>query len=149
MDSHSPVIRFRLAEGCDDLLPRRQHEGDAAYDLRARCDETLQPGEWKLVPTGLFLALPDGFEAQVRPRSGLAAKFGVTVLNAPGTIDSGYRGEVQVVLINHGRDAFEIKRGDRIAQLLFQTLPPHRLVAADDLGETDRSTGGFGSTGRN
>jgi dUTP pyrophosphatase len=101
-----------------------------------------------MVPTGLAIALPDGFEAQVRPRSGLAAKHGVTVLNSPGTIDADYRGEIQVILINHGADPFTIKRGERIAQMVIAPVVRAELVAVAVLSATDRGDGGFGSTGR-
>ena len=99
------------------------------------------------MPTGLFIELPEGFEAQVRPRSGLALKRCVTVLNTPGTIDAGYRGEVCVILINHGNETFAISRGDRIAQMVIQELPKVKLVAAESLSDSDRGAGGFGSTG--
>lgn len=124
-------------------------------DLRAAVPEgetwTLAPGQRRLVPTGLVMALPPGFEGQVRPRSGLALKHGLTVLNAPGTIDADYRGEVQVLLINHGEAPFELRRGERIAQLLVApveswTWTPEASVAA--LGDTERGGGGYGSTGR-
>jgi dUTP pyrophosphatase len=101
-----------------------------------------------MVPTGLAIALPDGFEAQVRPRSGLAAKHGVTVLNSPGTIDADYRGEIQVILINHGAEVFIIRRGERIAQMVIASVVQARLVLASALPLTDRGSGGFGSTGR-
>ena len=109
---------------------------------------TLAPGKHALVPTGLAIALPEGFEAQVRPRSGLAAKHGVTVLNSPGTIDADYRGEIQVILINHGTDAFTIRRGERIAQMVIAPVVQAVLVPVASLSETDRGSGGFGSTGR-
>jgi len=127
----------------------------AGMDLRAALPELetwlLQPGERRLVPTGITIAVPVGFEAQVRPRSGLALRHGVTVLNAPGTIDADYRGEVAVLLINHGAEPFEIHRGDRIAQLLVAPVAiwewePESQLAA--LGETERGEGGYGSTGR-
>jgi dUTP pyrophosphatase len=101
-----------------------------------------------MVPTGLAIALPEGLEAQVRPRSGLAAKYGVTVLNAPGTVDADYRGEISVILINHGREAFVIRRGERIAQMVISAVTRAELVAVDKLTSTDRGSGGFGSTGR-
>jgi dUTP pyrophosphatase len=108
---------------------------------------TLEPGERRLVPTGCALELPAGFEAQVRPRSGLALKHGVTVLNAPGTIDSDYRGEVGVILVNHGSEPFVIQRGERIAQLVLARVERLEWQVAEELGETDRGSGGFGSTG--
>lgn len=117
-------------------------------DLRAAEALTLKPGERGLVPTGLAIALPQGFEAQVRPRSGLAVKHGVTVLNAPGTIDSDYRGEIKVPLINHGQEAFEIARGDRIAQMVIAAVCVASLVDVEALDDTHRGAGGFGSSGR-
>ena len=121
-------------------------------DLRAALEEgselTLQPGERILVPTGLCFGLPQGWEAQVRPRSGLAWKHGVTVLNSPGTIDSDYRGEVKVMLANQGQEPFTIERGDRIAQVVFAPAPQVSLVEVDSMGKTLRGSGGFGSTGK-
>ena len=141
-------IRFRMTPGAEDLLPAKAHPDDAAFDLRAADDATIPPGRSALVPTGLMLELPTGFEAQIRPRSGLAAKHAITVLNAPGTIDAGYRGEIRVILLNAGTQDFTVTRGDRIAQMVIQTLPDVRLVlAAADLSQPDRGDGGFGSTG--
>ena len=140
-------IRFQLAPEDADLTPRRQHPDDAGYDLRARVSLAIAPGAFAAVPTGLRLELPEGWMAEVRPRSGLALRHGVTVLNAPGTIDAGYRGEVQAILINHGSASFEIQRGDRIAQLLFVKLPETMLCPAENLSDTLRGEGGFGSTG--
>ena len=121
-------------------------------DLRAAVTDdapiNLQPGARALIPTGLAIALPDGFEAQIRPRSGLAAKHGVTCLNAPGTIDCDYRGEVQVILINHGAEPLMIKRGERIAQMVIAPVVQAVWVQTDTLDETLRGSGGFGSTGR-
>jgi dUTP pyrophosphatase len=140
-----------LPHGADLPLPRQESAGAAGLDLLAAVDARepleLPPGEHVLVPTGLCLEIPEGFEAQVRPRSGLAFRHGVTVLNSPGTIDSDYRGEIGVILINHGRRAFRIERGMRIAQMVFARVEPAVLVAADDLDTTMRGTGGFGSTG--
>ena len=132
-------------------LPAHAEPHAAGLDLRAAVPEgeplTLAPGAYALVPTGVQVALPPGTEGQVRPRSGLAFKHGVTVLNAPGTIDSSYRGEVGVLLVNHGRQPFEVRRGERIAQLVVARYLPVRLVEADALPETARGAGGFGSTG--
>ena len=132
-------------------LPAHAEPGAAGLDLRAAVPEgepvTLAPGAFALVPTGLQIALPPGTEGQVRPRSGLAARHGVTVLNAPGTIDSSYRGEVGVLLVNHGREPFEVTRGERIAQLVVARYLPVRLVEVEALDETERGAGGFGSTG--
>ena len=141
----------RLPHGDDLLLPAYQSALAAGLDLLAAVPAnaplTLAPGARALVPTGLAIALPAGFEAQVRPRSGLAAKHGVTVLNAPGTIDADYRGEVQVLLINHGAEQFAITRGTRIAQLVVAAITRIELVEVSALEETARGTGGFGSTG--
>ncbi|NLF94411.1 MAG: dUTP diphosphatase [Oligosphaeraceae bacterium] len=141
-------VKFKMAPGCEDLRPHKQHLGDSGFDLHSRTDAVLPAGGFLAVPTGLFLELPLNYEGQVRPRSGLAARLGVTVLNTPGTIDSAYRGEVQVILINHGRGEYQIKRGDRIAQLVLQSLPEIDFVAAELLSETERGSAGFGSTGR-
>jgi dUTP diphosphatase len=133
-------------------LPTYQSAHAAGLDLLAAVPESaplvLAPGKHAMVPTGLAIALPEGFEAQVRPRSGLAAKHGVTVLNSPGTIDADYRGEIQVILINHGVEPFAIRRGERIAQILIAPVVQARLNAVDSLPETGRGSGGFGSTGR-
>ena len=127
--------------------PHYASEGAAGMDLRAKVDVDLQPMERKMVPTGVRLAIPAGYEAQVRPRSGLAAKHGVTMVNSPGTIDSDYRGEIQVILINLGQDAVHFNRGERIAQLVVSPVAKARLVFVDSLEETTRGEGGFGSTG--
>jgi len=136
----------------DAMIPRYETDGAAGLDLAACLDAPLviEPGESARVSTGLRFALPSGHEGQVRPRSGLAARHGVTVLNAPGTIDEDYRGEVQVILINHGRAAFTIKPGDRIAQLVVAPVSHVEIEAVDQeaaLGGTKRGDGGFGSTG--
>ena len=137
------------AEGLD--LPAHADAGSAGLDLRAAIREnepiTIAPGARALVPTGLQIALPEGMEGQIRPRSGLAYKHGVTVLNSPGTLDNTYRGEVRVVLINHGQAPFQIARGERIAQLVVACYTPVQLVRVETLGETARGQGGFGSTG--
>lgn len=128
-------------------LPTYATEGAAGMDLRASEAASLSPGEFKAVGTGLYMEIPEGFEAQVRPRSGLALKHGVTLLNAPGTIDSDYRGEIRVILINHGKEVFQIKPGDRIAQMVFAPVQKVALIDANDLSESARAMGGFGSTG--
>jgi dUTP pyrophosphatase len=144
------VQQLPHAEGL--ALPAYQSAHAAGLDLLAAVPEDapmiLESGKYVLVPTGLTLALPDGYEAQVRPRSGLAAKHGVTVLNAPGTIDADYRGEIGVLLINHGASAFTIRRGERIAQMVIAQVVRAKLVTATTLGSTERGAGGFGSTGR-
>ena len=141
-------IRCTMAEDAQDLLPVKAHSDDAAFDLKARTVLEIAPHKAALVPTGLFLELPVGYEAQVRPRSGLALKHCVTVLNTPGTIDAGYRGEVGVILINHGDAPFPVKRGDRIAQMVIQALPDVVLTPVSALNASSRGTGGFGSTGK-
>jgi len=131
-------------------LPFYASELAAGADLRAAIDAevVIESGAYALIPTGFAMALPEGFEAQIRPRSGLALKHGVTVLNAPGTIDADYRGEVGVILINHGRDAFVVKRGERIAQMVVAPFVQAHVEAVESLGETVRGAGGFGSSGR-
>jgi len=141
------VVKFRMRSGDEDLAPRKAHADDAAYDLRANAEAVLAPGTVQLVPTGLFLELPAGYEAQVRPRSGLALKRAVTVLNTPGTIDAGYRGEVGIILFNAGHEDFRVARGDRVAQMVIQKLPDVVLEPAPELAQSDRGAGGFGSTG--
>lgn len=143
----SQTIRFKMQEGAEDLAPKKAHADDAAWDLKSRSDLDAAPGKVTLIPTGLFLELPPGYEAQIRPRSGLALKNAVTLLNTPGTIDAGYRGEVCVILFNAGENVFPVRRGDRIAQMVIAKLPDVELKPADELNETDRSAGGFGSTG--
>jgi len=141
----------RLPHGIDLPLPKYQTAGAAGVDLLAAVEApiVLEPGKWVLVPTGICIAVPSGFEAQVRPRSGLAFKHGVTVLNAPGTIDSDYRGEVGVLLINHGDTPFEITRGERVAQMIVAPLTRVAWQSMDAaLSGTNRGAGGFGSTGR-
>jgi dUTP pyrophosphatase len=141
----------RLPHGLGLPLPARESEHAAGLDLVAAVEEAsplrLSPGERCLVPTGLILQIPPGFEGQVRPRSGLALRHGVTVLNAPGTIDADYRGEVQVLLVNHGREDFTIARGMRIAQLVIAKVTTADLYETDVISETIRGAGGFGSTG--
>ena len=142
----------QLPHGEGLALPAYQSVDAAGLDLLAAVPAEspliLSPGKYALVPTGLTIALPPGFEAQVRPRSGLAAKHGVTVLNSPGTIDADYRGEISVILINHGEAPFVIRRGERIAQLVIAPVVQGELTAAASLSATDRGSGGFGSTGR-
>ena len=138
----------RLREGA--ILPRYMSDGAAGMDLAASVDSevTIAPGERQLVGSGVAIALPRGYEAQVRPRSGLALKHGITVLNSPGTIDEDYRGEIKVLLINHGREAFVIKSGERIAQLVIAEVARVRLDEQATLDETVRGAGGYGHTGR-
>ena len=147
-----PVKLVWLPHGMGLPLPRQQTAGAAGLDLAAALgpDEVIEiaPGDYAKIPTGLAIALPEGFEAQVRPRSGLAAKHGVTVLNSPGTVDADYRGEVMVLLINHGKEVFPVRRGERIAQMVVAPVSAVTLVAVDTLDETERGSGGHGSTGR-
>lgn len=139
----------RLDHGMDLPLPTYQSELAAGLDLVAALSEPiiLEPGKRTLIPTGLAMALPAGFEAQVRPRSGLAAKHGVTVLNTPGTIDADYRGEVKVILINLGDQPFKVERGDRVAQMIIAPVLQANIKEVDVLEDTQRGAGGFGSTG--
>lgn len=144
---HVPLKR--LPHGADLPLPAYATADAAGLDLLAAVAEpvTLKPGERRLIPTGLSIAVPPGFEAQVRPRSGLALKHGVTVLNAPGTVDADYRGEVGVILINHGDQPFVINRGERIAQMVVAAYSRVEWIEAAELPQTQRGAGGFGSTG--
>jgi dUTP pyrophosphatase len=131
-------------------LPRYQTPGAAGMDLHAALDApvTIPPGARAMIGTGLAFAIPNGWEGQVRPRSGLAAKHGVTVINSPGTIDSDYRGECGVVLVNHGKEPFVVNKGERIAQIVFAEYAQAALAEVDELDETSRGAGGYGSTGR-
>lgn len=132
-------------------LPQFETAQSAGMDLRANIDTpvVLQPGDRALIPTGIHMALPEGFEAQIRPRSGLAYKYGVTVLNSPGTIDADYRGDVGVLLINHGKEPFTVEDGMRIAQMVIAKYSQFEWNPVDDLDSTERGAGGFGSTGKN
>ncbi|MDR3201503.1 MAG: dUTP diphosphatase [Spirochaetales bacterium] len=131
----------------EEALPFYASEAAAGADLKAVAAMTIAPGEYALIPTGVSLAIPEGMEGQVRPRSGLALKYGVTVLNAPGTIDSDYRGEIKVMLINHGKAPFAVSPGDRIAQIVFAPVHRAEIFRAQELPDSRRGTGGFGSTG--
>ncbi|MBF0192987.1 MAG: dUTP diphosphatase [Magnetococcales bacterium] len=151
MANQTPTIDLLILPHGDGLeLPRYETAGSAGMDLRAAIASdttvTIKPGERELIPTGLSMAIPVGWEGQIRPRSGLALKKGVTVLNSPGTIDSDYRGEVGVILINHGLEPFVIKRGERVAQLLLAKVNQCQWNVVSDLNQTQRK-GGFGSTG--
>ncbi len=139
-----------LVQRLDDEapLPSYAHPGDAGADLVTTVDVRLEPGERAMVPTGIAVALPEGYVALVHPRSGLAARFGISIVNAPGTVDAGYRGEIKVMLINlDPRTAVELRRGDRIAQLVIQQVEQARFVAVERLPESARGEGGYGSTG--
>ncbi|OYD09490.1 dUTP diphosphatase [Paludifilum halophilum] len=144
-------VRIRPWPGNEDLpLPEKMSEGASGYDLLAAVEEEIElnPGDWTLVPTGIAIEMPKGLEAQIRPRSGLALKHGVTLLNSPGTIDADYRGQISVILHNLGKESFTVCRGERIAQMVFQTVPDIRLTIAEDLSTTRRGEGGFGHTGK-
>jgi len=143
------MIKIPVINRSRHPLPAYATTQSAGLDLRANVDESvvLQPLERRLIPTGLFMALPEGYEAQVRPRSGLALKHGVTVLNAPGTIDADYRGEVGVVLINLSNDAFTVNDGDRIAQMVVARCEQAELVVMETLDDTSRGAGGYGHSG--
>lgn len=143
-------VQIKRMPGNEDIeLPRKMSELASGFDLYAAVTEelVLRPGERALVPTGMAIAMPGGLEAQIRPRSGLAFKHGVTCLNTPGTIDADYRGEVKVLLINLGQEPFTITRNERIAQMVFQIVPEVNLLQVDELSETVRGAGGFGHTG--
>jgi len=146
------LIDIKIKNTSNNPLPEYQTKGAAGFDIRADLKESvmINPGERFLVPTGLFFELPNYLELQIRPRSGLAIKNGITVLNSPGTVDSDYRGEVKIILINHGNEPFEINSGDRIAQGVISTITPQSFLnfkEVDILSETDRNSDGFGTTG--
>lgn len=143
-------LEVRITNRCEDIpVPEYASSHAAGLDLRAAVEEptTVSPGARELVPTGISIALPDGHEAQVRPRSGLALRHGVTVLNSPGTIDADYRGEIKVILVNHGSEPFVIERGMRIAQMVVAPVERCALELVDELQDTARGAGGFGSSG--
>ncbi len=151
----TPTVRVRLKRlehGAGLEVPAYASSGAAGLDLRAAVYEdapaVLAPGERAMIPTGFAIALPEGYEAQVRPRSGLAAKYGITCLNSPGTVDADYRGELKVILINHGAEPFTITRGERIAQMVVAPVVQAAFDEVETLDETVRGEGGFGSTGR-
>lgn len=143
------IAIIKLSHAGDLPLPGYMSEGASGLDLYAAVerDIIIRPKEYRLIPTGIAMAIPTGYEGQVRPRSGLAYKHGITVLNAPGTIDADYRGEIKVLLINHGSKPYTISRGERIAQLIIQPVPRVKLVEVDRLPPSQRGDGGFGHTG--
>jgi dUTP pyrophosphatase len=150
MKQEKIVVQISRTSGNEDMsLPTKMSNQAAGFDVYAAISQpiVLDPGQRTLVPTGISVALPDGMEAQIRPRSGLALKKGITCLNSPGTIDADYRGEIGVILINHGDESFLIKRGDRIAQMVLQYVPKIEWQIADDLPSSERGSGGFGYTG--
>ncbi|MEM7074767.1 MAG: dUTP diphosphatase [Pseudomonadota bacterium] len=148
------TVLCRWTDGADQEfgLPAYETDGAAGADLRANFADrgavTLEPGARALVPTGLVLAIPEGYEAQIRPRSGLALRHGITLLNSPGTIDSDYRGPLGLIMVNHGQDSFEVRHGMRVAQMIVASVVQTRFVLADALPDTARGSGGFGSTGQ-
>ncbi len=152
MTGRIDIALTRLDNGRGLDLPRQQTAGAAGVDLLAALGPsevvTMPPGGRAIIPCGFAIALPTGYEAQVRPRSGLAARYGVTVLNSPGTIDADYRGEVRAILINHGSESFTVRRGDRIAQMVVAPVGAVSFSEREALDETERGAGGFGSTGR-
>ena len=140
-------VKIKLENGCENFCPKKAHPDDAGYDLCSRIDAVLEPLSGMAITVGFAMELPSGYEAQIRPRSGLAAKHHITVTNSPGTVDANYRGEIKAILYNLGREPFIIQRGDRIAQMVICELPEIVLVEATELSETDRGSGGFGSSG--
>jgi dUTP pyrophosphatase len=151
LSSNNFQVQIKRLPGNEDIaLPKKMSEEASGFDLYAAVSESvvLNPGERQLIPTGFALSMPPELEAQIRPRSGLAYKHGITTLNSPGTIDADYRGEVKVLLINHGQEPFTIQRKERIAQMVFQVVPVIELAEVTELTETERGSGGFGHTGR-
>ncbi len=143
------MVEIKISKVAPDIpLPQYQHENDVGLDLPAAENEVIPAGEYKLIATGLKIAIPKGYAGFVYPRSGLALKYGVTVLNADGVIDPGYRGEIGVLLINHGKESFNIAKGDRIAQLIVQKVADVSWLPVENLKKTSRGTGGFGHTGK-
>lgn len=142
------MLQIKIRNTTENSIPQKATTGSAGIDLCSSTGATLEPGEWKVIPTGLYMEIPKGYEGQIRPRSGLAAKRGVTVLNSPGTIDSDYRGEIGVILINHSKySSFEISAGDRIAQMVFAKCEDIEFIESETFESTDRGEGGFGHTG--
>lgn len=144
-------IVIKKKKGCEDLpLPKYATSGSSGMDLSADVnkDVTILPGEIKLISAGIYLSIPEGYEAEIRPRSGLALKHGISLVNTPGTIDADYRGLVSLIMINHGKEPFAIKRGDRIAQMVIKEVVRAEVELTEDLDDTVRAAGGFGHTGR-
>jgi dUTP pyrophosphatase len=144
-------VKLIQLPGNEDLpLPVKMSTGSSGFDLHAAIhgEVLIEPGKWKLIKTGIAISMPNGLEAQVRPRSGLALKHGITVLNTPGTIDADYRGEIGVIMLNLGDEAFVVRRGERIAQLVFMSVPQVEIQVVEQLDDTARGSGGFGHTGR-
>jgi dUTP pyrophosphatase len=149
MSSSLNISCIQLAHAKDLPLPSYESESAAGMDLRVALDKplTILPGQRALLPTGLKLAIPEGYEVQIRPRSGLAIKHGITMLNSPGTIDADFRGELHLIAINHGQEAFTVQHGDRMAQMVVQKVHQAQLIQVQELDETTRGEQGFGSTG--
>lgn len=144
-------ISLKRKKGCEDLpTPKYATSGSSGMDLYADVDGevTLMPGEIRLISAGIYLSIPEGYEAEIRPRSGLALKHGISMVNSPGTIDSDYRGLIGIIMINHGREPFPVRRGERIAQMIIKEVVRAEIDLCDDLDDTVRSHGGFGHTGR-
>lgn len=143
------LLKIKKVSGCEDIqTPKFMTEGSVGMDIYASVvQEIIKPGEIKVIPTGICIQLPKGYEAQVRPRSGLAANYGISLVNSPGTIDWDYRGEIKIIMINHGNEDFVIKRGDRIAQLVFHKVEIPIIELVENLDSTERGNNGFGSTG--
>ena len=133
---------------CTEYTPTKAHSADAGWDLYSMETVFISPGEQETIFTGVFLELPEGYEAQIRSRSGLSIKHGIVVINSPGTVDAGYRGEVNVGLMNHSHDAYCVQKGDRIAQMIIQKLPPVELVVVDKINSTPRGATGMGDSGK-
>ena len=140
-----PTIKIQKIHS-EAIIPKYAHEGDSGADLFSIQEDTLKPGERKVIPTGLKIEIPKGYEAQIRPKSGLTSNYGITVLNTPGTIDSNYRGEIKVILINHSQEPYKIEKGTKIAQIVFQKVETVNFLE-DELNKTSRGEDGFGSTG--
>ncbi len=141
-------MKLKIKNISDNPMPCYKNPGDAGMDIYSNEDMRISPFNWKLISTGIYLEIPEGYEVQVRSRSGLALKWGITVLNSPGTIDSGYRGEVGVILRNHDHRPYTVKKGDRIAQLVMAAVVTADIEEITELTNTERSDGGFGSTGK-
>jgi dUTP pyrophosphatase len=142
------IMKLKIKNISDNPMPCYKNPGDAGMDIYSNEDMRISPFNWKLISTGIYLEIPEGYEVQVRSRSGLALKWGITVLNSPGTIDSGYRGEVGVILRNHDYRSYTVKKGDRIAQLVMAAVVTADIEEITELTNTERSDGGFGSTGK-
>jgi dUTP pyrophosphatase len=148
-EANTVTVKIRVKRLSPDAkIPKAARAGDVAFDLYSTIEYELRPGERCAVPTGIAMEIPPGYEGQVRPRSGLALKEGITVLNTPGTIDSGYRGEVHTIMMNHGGESFKITKGMRISQLAIRPVPDVEFIEVEELSDTERGEDGFGSTGR-